>query len=187
MSTPAQAARWPSILLHPFVVFAVFGLLTTARLAPALLPRMAVGLACAIACVAAYVTWRWKRGDWQTVDASSKRDRPALYLVLLLVTGLLAWWLGGPASDAGRGVLLVSAMLVVAALANRWIKLSLHMASLAFTVPVLVSLWPVAALLVAACLPLLAWSRLALRRHSLLEVLGGTALGLGVGVIATLL
>lgn len=186
MSARAQFARWSSIVLHPFVVFAAFGLAVTARLAPELLARMALGLACAIACVAAYVIWRWKRGDWQTVDASNKRDRPGLYLLLLVVAGLLAWWLGGWASIAGRGVLLVAAMLAVAALANRWIKLSLHMACLAYTVPVLWQPWPALALVAGACLPLLAWSRLAMQRHSLLEVSGGAALGLAAGTIATL-
>ena len=186
MSRQPSLARWLSIVLHPFAVFAVFALLVTAKLAPDQLARMMLGIALAILCVAAYITWRWKRGDWQTIDASDKANRPGLYLLLLVVNAVLLAWLGGPANPAGKGVLVVTMMLAFAAIANRWIKLSLHMASLAYTVPLLWALWPWLGVMAAALLPVLAWSRLKMKRHRLSEVLGGTVLGLSAGWLALL-
>lgn len=74
-------------------------------------------------------------------------------------------------------------MLCVAAFANRWIKLSLHMASLAFAGVALLPLIAPAGVAALALLPLLAWSRLRLGRHRLDEVLGGSALGLVAGLL----
>lgn len=186
MSTKSPLARWISIVLHPFLVFAAFSLLATAKLAPEQWLRMAVGIALAIICVAIYISWRWKRGDWQTIDASDKANRPGLYLLLLVVCALLSLWLGGPVNPTGKGVLVVLMMLMIAAIANRWIKLSLHMASLAYTVPVLWMLWPPVGVAAAVLLPLLAWSRLKMQRHRLSEVVGGTVLGLLAGLLAVM-
>ncbi|MDO5505959.1 MAG: hypothetical protein Q4F49_06680 [Pseudoxanthomonas suwonensis] len=179
-------ARAVSIVLHPFAVFAVSGLFATARLAPQQLPRAGVGLLLAIVCVGLYIRWRYRRGDWQTVDASDRRDRPALYLLLLGVGLALGAWLGGWGSPIGRGVGMVTVMLAIAAVLNRWIKLSLHAACLGFAVPVLWGFSPVAGGVAAALLPLLGWSRLALRRHRLDEVVGGAGLGLLTGICALL-
>ena len=68
-------------------------------------------------------------------------------------------------------------MLCIAGLANHWIKLSLHMACLVFAGVVLLGLWRPLGLVLLACVPLLAWSRLRLARHSWVEVLGGSVLG----------
>ena len=40
------------------------------------------------------------------------------------------WWMRGQAAAMAQGIVAVAAMLLAAALCNRWIKLSLHMASL---------------------------------------------------------
>ena len=178
----AALARWTSILLHPFAVFAALALLAAWRLEPASLPRTATGIAVAIGVVWGFVLQRRRSGRWGTVDASHPRERPALY-ALALAVALGYWaWLGGRESAVAAGVLVVVAMLFVAAMANRWIKLSLHMASLAFAAAALLALWPVAGVLALALLPLLGWSRLALGRHRPAEVLGGALLGLLAGV-----
>ena len=175
-------ARWTSILLHPFAVFAALALLAAWRLEPASLPRTATGIAVAIGVVWGFVLQRRRSGRWGTVDASHPRERPALYALALAVS-LGYWaWLGGRESTVAAGVLVVVAMLFVAAMANRWIKLSLHMASLAFAAAALLALWPVAGVLALALLPLLGWSRLAMGRHRPAEVLGGALLGLLAGV-----
>ena len=180
-SLRAALARWVSILLHPFAVFAALALLAAWRMEPASLPRTAIGITVAIGVVWGFVLQRRRSGRWDTVDASHPRERPALY-ALALAVALGYWaWLGGRESAVAQGVLVVVAMLFVAALANRWIKLSLHMASLAFVAVALLSLWPAAGMVALALLPLLGWSRIAMGRHRLAEVLGGAALGLLAG------
>ncbi|MGJ4804620.1 hypothetical protein [Luteimonas sp. SDU82] len=178
---PAPFARAVSVLLHPFAVFAALALLAAWRLDPAGVPRTAIGIAAAIAVVWVFVLRRRRSGRWQTVDASRPHERPALYLLVLAVAGGYWWWLGGRGSAVSIGVLGAIAMLCAAGLANRWIKLSLHMASLAFAGAVLLDLVPVAGVIALALLPLLGWSRLRMGRHTLPEVLGGMALGLACG------
>ncbi|RZI82085.1 MAG: hypothetical protein EOP38_17095 [Rubrivivax sp.] len=183
MSEAARAAfaRWTSILLHPFAVFATLALLGAWRLDPASLARTAIGIAGAVAIVWAFVLQRRRSGRWGTVDASERSERPLLY-ALLLAVALGYWlWLGGRQSAASNGVLVSVAMLGAAGLANRWIKLSLHMASLGFAGVALQAWWPVAGLVALALLPLLGWARLRMARHTLPEVLGGCALGLLAG------
>lgn len=185
---PAPAiARWTSILLHPFAVFAALSLLAAWRLDPPSLPRTAIGIMVAVAIVWAFVLQRRRSGRWGTVDASERKERPLLYALALLVAGGYWLWLGGRASSTGNGVIAVIAMLCVAGVANRWIKLSLHMASLAFAGAAMLSLWPPAGIAALFVLPLLGWSRLRMARHTLPEVLGGTALGLLAGFALGLL
>ncbi|MGJ4727846.1 hypothetical protein [Luteimonas sp. SDU101] len=178
---PAPFARAVSVLLHPFAVFAALALLAAWRLDPAGVPRTAIGIAAAVSVVWVFVLQRRRSGRWQTVDASRPHERPALYLLVLAVAGGYWWWLGGRGSAVSIGVLGAIAMLCAAGLANRWIKLSLHMASLAFAGAVLLDLVPVAGVIALALLPLLGWSRLRMGRHTLPEVLGGMALGLACG------
>ncbi|UWX04473.1 hypothetical protein H1235_05775 [Pseudoxanthomonas sp. NC8] len=174
-------ARAVSLLLHPFVVITGLALAAAWRLDHPSLPRVAAGMVAVVGMVWIFVWRRWRSGRWSTVDASRRQERPLLYL-LALVLAVAYWaWLGGRASPLSGGVLAAIAMLCVAGLANRWIKLSLHMACLLFAAVVLLALWRPAGCALLAASPLLAWSRLRLGRHSLWEVLGGALLGAVAG------
>lgn len=188
-AAPASSsfARWTSILLHPFAVFAALALIAAWRMDPASLPRTAIGMAVAVAIVWAFVLQRRRSGRWGTVDASDRRERPVLYALALVVAAGYWLWLGGRASSTGQGVVAIIAMLCVAGIANRWIKLSLHMASLAFAAVSLLALWPTVGLVALALLPLLGWSRLRMARHTMPEVIGGTGLGLLAGIALRLI
>ncbi|PBJ83349.1 hypothetical protein CMZ84_02135 [Lysobacteraceae bacterium NML93-0399] len=187
MSHPASttAARVVSIALHPFVVFAALALLAAWRVDLASLPRTALGIGVAIAIVSLFIWQRRRGGHWHTVDASRRQERPLLYALALLVAGGYWLWMGGRASATSHGVLAAVAMLCVAGIANRWIKLSLHMASLAFAGVAMAALWLPGALVALTVLPLLGWARLKMARHTAPEVFGGATLGLLAG--ATLL
>ena len=111
----------------------------------------------------------------------------AVFVVLALVAGGQWWWRGGGASAISTGMLAVVALLCVAGIANRWIKLSLHMASLAFAGVALLPLLPPAGIAAIALLPLLGWARLRMARHMLPEVVGGALLGLAFGAVPLLL
>ena len=186
-SAPSTFARWTSILLHPFAVFAALALIAAWRMDPASLPRTAIGMAVAVAIVWAFVLQRRRSGRWGTVDASDRRERPVLYALALAVSLGYWLWLGGRQSATSNGVLGAVAMLCVAGIANRWIKLSLHMASLAFAAVSLLGVWPPAGVVALASMPLLAWSRLRMARHTMPEVIGGAALGLIAGVALRLI
>ncbi|TDK32791.1 hypothetical protein [Luteimonas terrae] len=186
-SVSTTAARVVSIALHPFVVFAALAMLAAWRVDPASLPRTALGIGVAIMIVSLFIWQRRRGGHWETVDASRRQERPLLYALALLVAGGYWLWMGGRASATSNGVLAAVAMLCVAGIANRWIKLSLHMASLAFAGVASWPLSPVVAMLAVTLLPLLGWARLKMARHTLPEVLGGVLLGLvaGTGLLVT--
>lgn len=177
-----RVARIVSIVLHPFAVFTALALIAAARLEPASLPRTLLGIGVVVAIVWAFVWQRHRSGRWSTVDASQRHERPLLYLLALVLAGLYWLWMGGTASPTSQGVLTVVVMLCVAGVLNRWIKLSLHMASLAFASVALLPLSTLAAAVALALLPVLAWSRLRLGRHRMDEVLGGTGLGVLAGL-----
>ncbi len=180
-------ARGVSIAAHPFVVALVLVGIATAKLHDLGSAARLVGLTSIILVVPLWVfMWRkWRSGQWETVDASAPSNRPALYALALLLTaaltatiGLLRGW-----DPILRGCTVVAGMLGAAAILNRWIKLSLHVAFAAFAAVVLLRLdWRIG-LGFALVVPLLAWSRVALARHSFAEVVGGACLGAAAGVL----
>ncbi|WP_156170408.1 hypothetical protein [Luteimonas sp. FCS-9] len=181
-ASPRAVARIVSIVLHPFAVFAALALLAAWRVAPASLGRTALGILAAVGIVSAFIWQRRRGGHWETVDASRRQERPLLYGLALVVAGGYWLWMGGRGSATSNGVLAAASMLGAAGLANRWIKLSLHMASLAFAGVAAWPLSPVAAVAALAALPLLGWARLRMGRHTLPEVIAGLGLGLIAGL-----
>ena len=178
------AARALSVVGHPALLMpaAVAGS-AAANGAP---PRVFhLGLAAAVTialCVIAYSLVQVRAGRWSHVDASVPRERSQLNLVLCVLlfgaAGLL-WWSGQPRL-LSLGLGLGGAMVVAAQLLRRWLKLSLHAAFAVFAAALW---WPNAAgaavvLLLAAAV---SWSRLALRRHTGIEVTAGLLAGAAAG------
>jgi membrane-associated phospholipid phosphatase len=99
----------------------------------------------------------------------------ALTVCIGLLSGWNAAWL--------RGCIAVLAMICVAAIVNSWIKLSNHIAFAVFAAIVLLRVeWRVDAP-VMVVVPLLAYSRITLGRHSTTEVIGGVCLGSVAGLL----
>ena len=180
-------ARWISIVGHPFsFVVLLVGLTGFQRYEFGGAMRL-VGLTASILVIPLWIfMWRkWRSGRWKTVDASEPGDRPSFYGVTLLLIGLLTgcFVLVEGASFMLRGCAAVAVMMGVAAVLNRWIKLSNHVAFAMFTGVLLTRFalpWGVGVL----CLvPLIGWSRLALARHRWSEVLGGAILGAVIGAV----
>ena len=185
MTTKLTMARWISMAGHPFSFIALLVVVAGSK-------RYGFGEAARLITVTAIVLiiplwmfmWRkWRSGDWKTIDASDPRDRPSYYGVALLFVGLLAGCFafveGG--SFMLRGCAATALLLGLAAILNRWIKLSNHVAFAMFTGVVLSRFalgWGLGVLLLA---PLVAWSRLALSRHTPQEIFGGMVLGALVG------
>ncbi|MGH8080301.1 MAG: hypothetical protein ACREP7_06980 [Lysobacter sp.] len=170
-------ARFVSIVLHPFAVFIALTVLSVRAMAPQAFGRALIGVSAAVIVSWLFVWQRRRAGHWTTVDASDPRERPLLYLVLLAVLALSWNWMRGPAPAMAQGIVAIAAMLIAAAALNGWIKLSLHMASLAFAAVSLYALWPMLGMAGACLLPLLGWARLRMARHTLAEVIGGATLG----------
>lgn len=185
---PARVARWISIFLHPLILFpGTFAAVALAALDwQEALPLIMVVSLIVIVPLGFFMVRQARSGKWGNVDASRPEERPALFRVALPLSAAVAvaLYLLRPEDNSHRGALAVFAMLALAFVLVRWVKLSLHVASAAFCAVVLTEhFWPVgvtSALLVLA----LGWSRLAMRRHTVLEVVVGALAGLLAGLVA---
>ncbi|MFZ2489915.1 MAG: hypothetical protein WA208_00385 [Thermoanaerobaculia bacterium] len=178
-------ARWVSILGHPFVMVAAMVLGTALRLGTPreALRALAVVALIAVVPVALLMVRQVRRGSWTNVDASNQSERPALFAVgIVALVALLAATLAfQPGSFLIRGTVGVLIILAVCAVATRWLKVSLHSAFGGLAATTLLLVGSPAGWLVLAVLPVLAWSRLALRRHTVPEVLTGFLVGVVSG------
>lgn len=178
-------ARWVSIIGHPFAMSMVMVLgvalhLSTPR--EALRTLLLVALI-ALLPIAALMVRQVRRGSWTNVDASNRAERPLLFAVGIVALAVLlgAVLVFRPGSFLLRGAVGVLGMLAVCAVATRWVKVSLHMAFGALATTTLLFLGSPAGWVLLAVMPALAWSRLALKRHSPAEVAIGLLVGIAFG------
>lgn len=180
-------ARWVSIIGHPFVMTIVMVLGAALRFST---PREALRTVLLVALIAllpiaVLMVRQVRRGSWTNVDASDRAERPLLFAVgiaaLSVLLGVVLVF--RPGAFLLRGVIGVFIMLAVCAVATRWVKVSLHMAFGALATTALLSLGSPAGWALLAMMPLLAWSRLALKRHRPAEVALGLLVGFAVGYL----
>ena len=126
-----------------------------------------------------------RRGRWSNVDASNPSERPVLFVVALAgLVAALGWLrLNDPHSFLVQGMLVNAAFLLLAALLTRWVKLSLHVAFTALTATTLSLLGSWVGYALIAMVPLVFWSRIALARHRVHELIVGLVLGVLTGVV----
>lgn len=179
-------ARWLSIVFHPFVMIGMMVGTAAASRQTAGEAARSVGIVAVFTIVPlAALMWRQvRRGDWENADASNRSERPMLYLVGgIAVVALLAYLLVlRPQSFMVRGVVATLGMLAVCGVATRWIKVSLHMSFAALAATALALMRAPLGYALLAVLPAIVWSRLALGRHTPLEVAIGTIIGAGTGL-----
>jgi hypothetical protein len=180
------AARWLSIVAHPFVMVAVMvGSAAAARQTQGeALRSVAIVVVVTIVPLLILMTRKVRSGAWQNADASNQAERPTLYLVgTIVLMGLLAYvTMFRPHDFMVRGVVTTLGMFAACAVATRWIKVSLHMAFAALAATMLSLMGSVVGYLLLLMLPALAWARLALSRHTPLELTIGTIAGTAAGV-----
>lgn len=179
-----RIARWVSIIAHPFVTALLLVGGVEAHRGPVAAARSVVVVGLLFVLPLAVLTARQvHRGAWATVDASHPRERPMLFLVggAGLAAVLAFFTQASAGAPLVRGAVCVLGMLAFCALVTPWIKVSLHMAAAALTAIVLLSLGTMVGWLLAATLPVLGWSRVALGRHRWLEIVLGLAVGAGTG------
>jgi membrane-associated phospholipid phosphatase len=181
MNVKTKAATAVSIVVHPFVCITLPALLVSWNLHGRNAALEAVGavLLGAIVPLSLYILWLRSTGQWQSVDASMQTERPLLYRAVLaaMIPASLYLLYVERTGIIVRGVLAVAILMSLGAALNRWLKLSLHVAFAVFAGLVLNQLSPDYGIAFLIIVPLVAWSRLALWRHTMAEVLGGIGLG----------
>jgi hypothetical protein len=182
---PLALARVISIVGHPVLVLPVAVVVSGQVRGVSVATRsttigVTVGIGVVVLVFSAVRVWL---GHWKHVDASEPAERNQLngFTVVLLLGAALAGFL----SSGGTPDLYLwpacSGGVVLAAMAlRRRMKLSQHVAfDLFAAMAVLPSMG--AAVAIALLTGAVAWSRLALGRHTRAEVAVGTVVGLGAG------
>ena len=178
-----RIARLASIAGHPFVMIVFLVLLISWTMDRPAVWRI-TGFVAIIGLVpTGFAIWR--STSWQKQGAgalANKTGRTILYFSLLAVLLLSSVYFQFVVHSAFlvQGSAVTALMVAVAAVLSRWIRLSLHLAFAVYAGLILARIHPGYGLPILIFAPALAWSRLALLRHTLAEVICGSVLGLGV-------
>ena len=129
--------------------------------------------------------WGARTGRWSDADVSIRSERVRFYprAIPILAVAVIALWLLRAPAMALRGAVVTLFLLLVAALVNFRIKLSLHALFAFYSAIILFVVHPVVGAIAFALAFLVFWSRLYLGRHDLLETLIGASLGLLGGLV----
>jgi hypothetical protein len=139
-----------------------------------------VGLTILAPCL--YIIWLVQKGVVSDFHLP-KREQRLRPLLFSLATALIAWVLfqRGDVPAALRMLASVNSIQAILFLliTLRW-KISLHCATAAILAELLLCYFGPLAAPFALSVPLIAWSRLHLRRHTLAQTIAGTTLGLAI-------
>jgi hypothetical protein len=175
-----SVARWVSIVGHPFIVVP----LTVAWVSRSMATTgVLIGV---VVIMMAVIIRKVRSGDWTDLDVSLREHRPGAYaraIPLLAAAWLVLWAIGGRSRGFwGFGVAI--AILAIATVLTRFrIKASMHVAFDAYAAMLPVAVMPSLAAVLAVLTLCVGWSRVALRRHTVVEVVIGGALGLAGGAL----
>jgi membrane-associated phospholipid phosphatase len=128
-----------------------------------------------------YVVWLVKRGEVTDIDVRLRKQRARPLAITILCTGI-AWIVLMVGLAPTPMTVLAGAMCVLAVtvfvVTLRW-KISVHSAAAAGAMTMM---WAVLGtpLPLVVVVPLVAWSRVRLQRHTLLQAMAGAVLGLAV-------
>lgn len=181
-STPAlrvaplyPLARRLSIFGHPFLLLpASVGAIAVLRGGDA---RAGLLMAGVFVAVSVAIVAGIRSGRFNDFDVSERERRRGFYPLVIAATAGLAYSFRQDA-QAVRACLSAGALLLSCSVVNRWLEASLHTAFGPYAAG-LGATWSLAAgLWVLPFAAAVAWSRVYLGRHSTVEVLVGSALGL---------
>ena len=177
------AARLASVLIHPVVVMAIAAAVAGGAAGGVVWQALgAAGVAAVL--IMLYSVRQTRSGRWSHIDASQQHERSQLNRFASWLLLALALVLAATGIHPGVVVAIgLSGLIVLAGhLLRGRLKSSLHVAFAAFATCIV---WPDPVAFSGLLLSTLvvAWSRLALRRHDVSELVAGAAIGLASGVV----
>jgi hypothetical protein len=180
-------ARWVSWVGHPLVFISLsVATIIILRLANRAGVALLLTLLATVILPMALLLFRGTRsGRWSDPDVSIHAERVRFYPRAIPISALavIALWLLRAPAFALRGASVTLLLLILAALINFRIKLSLHALFAFYSAIILFVVQPVVGAFAFALAFLVFWSRLYLGRHDLLEMLVGASLGLLGGLV----
>ena len=130
--------------------------------------------------VAAFVLIGVKKGFFNNIDISNRKQRVIVYPFVISVVLLFAFivYLQKGPNQLIIGAILFITALIVLDLINRKIKASIHVASVSAIITGIVYLFGGVTFLLLLLIPLVAWSRIIKKRHTLNETIVGGVCGI---------
>ena len=180
-------ARWVSWIGHPLVFISLsVGIIIALRLANRAGLALSLTLLATVILPMALLLFRgFQSGRWSDPDVSIHAERVRFYprAISISAVAVLVLLLSRAPAFALRGATMTLLLLIIAALINFRIKLSLHALFGFYSAVILFVVNPVVGAVALAVALLVFWSRLCLKRHDLLETLVGAFLGLLGGLV----
>ena len=171
-------ARLVSNILNPFVVavtaLALVAFQATATAADAFL-WIAFSIAISVLPVVVVVIFLVRRKKLDGFFSNPREQRNSVYLlasVLGIIDCALYWYLHAPRLLSVLFTAGLIAVIIFMAINYYW-KISLHTAFVTGAVVVLVIIFGWKALFAVALIPLVAWSRIVLKQHTMPQVIAG--------------
>jgi len=180
-------ARWVSWIGHPLVFISLsVGIIIALRLANRAGLALSLTLLATVILPMALLLFRGvQSGRWSDPDVSIHAERVRFYprAISISAVAVFVLLLSRAPAFALRGATMTLFLLIIAALINFRIKLSLHALFGFYSAVILFVVNPVVGAVASAVALLVFWSRLYLKRHDLLETLVGAFLGLLGGLV----
>ena len=183
----ARAARFVSWIGHPLVfVSASLAIIVVSRLANRVGILVLAALIFAVVLPTALLLIRGVRsGRWSDADVSAPAERASFYppAIMLSLGGVVALVIIGAPGFIFRGASITLLLLLLAAGINRFVKISLHTMFAFYCAVILLRIGFLPGMVAVLLAALVVWSRLHLRRHTIIEVLLGALLGTSGAVV----
>ena len=180
-------AQWVSWIGHPLVFISLsVGIIIASRLANRAGLALSLTLLATVILPMALLLFRgFQSGRWSDPDVSVRAERVRFYprAISISAVAVTALLLSRAPGFALRGATVTMFLLIMAALINFRIKLSLHALFAFYSGVILFVVNPIVGAVAFALALLVFWSRLYLGRHDLLETLVGAFLGLLGGLV----
>jgi hypothetical protein len=172
---------------HPLVFISLsVGIIIALRLANRTGLALSLTLLATVILPMALLLFRgFQSGRWSDSDVSVRAERVRFYpwAISISTVAVIALLLSHAPAFALRGATVTLFLLIMAALINFRIKLSLHALFAFYSGVILFVVNPLVGAVAFALALLVFWSRLYLRRHDFTETLVGAFLGLGGGLV----
>jgi membrane-associated phospholipid phosphatase len=133
-----------------------------------------------------FISYGVRRGRWSDRNVGARRPRLTVlaFITASVASGLiLLLVLGAPRLLTGYLAFMLASVAVLAAITTVW-KISIHCAVASGSVTVLALSFGPVVLPAYALVALLGWSRVAVKDHSVAQVVAGAVLGAGAAVLA---
>jgi membrane-associated phospholipid phosphatase len=130
-----------------------------------------------------------KKGQFANLDVSVQQQRPLLFLIefiFALVYFAVLYFFHAP-KELFIGIITIFVLLIVFGFVNKFIKTSGHVGMLAAIIALFVLKGGPIFLLGFILVPILAWSRIKLKRHTLGEVIVGLLVGVLVAALVVII